>query len=238
MSNVCHIILILFLWGYSATASAIPKSSRSKTAVTQATKQLKPELQKKGLRLGSPIFMRIFKSSRKLEVWVKKDNAFKLFKTYPIITFSGYLGPKLKEGDRQAPEGFYYVTASRLNPNSHYHLSFNLGYPNAYDRARKRTGSALMVHGSNVSIGCYAMGNKAIEEIYTLAQKAFENKQKYFRIHIFPFHMTRQNILKHRSSKWYSFWLNLKLGYNWFEKHKIPPDVYVVNKRYAFRKSN
>lgn len=134
-----------------------------------------------------------------------------------------------------APEGFYYVTPKQLNPYSSYHLSFNLGYPNAYDRAHKRTGSALMVHGNCVSIGCYAMTNEKIEEIYTLVHSALENGQSFFRVHVFPFKMTTENMNNHKDSQWFEFWSNLKQGYDYFENHNhVPPNVMVQNSTYIF----
>ena len=123
-----------------------------------------------------------------------------------------------------------------MNPNSRFHLSFNLGYPNAYDRAHGRTGSALMVHGANVSIGCFAMTDPKIEEIYALCDAALRNGQAFFRVHSFPFRMTQPNMDKHRDSRWFDFWNNLKTGYDWFEKNGNPPDDSVKDKRYVFGK--
>ncbi len=191
-----------------------------------------------GLRFGAPVYIRIFKESKELEVWLKKDDSFALFKTYPICTYGyGSLGPKLRQGDGQAPEGFYFVTPGRLNPYSKFHLSFNLGYPNQYDRRHGRSGSALMVHGDCVSIGCYAMTDPAIEEIYALVDAAFRNGQPFFRVHIFPFRMTQENMKKHGESEWRSFWKNLKQGYDFFEaQENVPPDVQVINSEYVFLK--
>ncbi len=186
---------------------------------------------------GSPIYIRIFKESAELEIWIKKNDIFELFKTYDICAFSGSLGPKTKRGDWQAPEGFYFVRPGNLNPWSSYHLSFNLGYPNAYDRAHGYTGSALMVHGKCVSIGCYAMTDKYINEIYALAHAAFEQGQAYFRVHIFPFRMEEAKLKKHRKNKWHGFWKNLQEGYEYFNTHKTPPNVIVKNKRYHFEPS-
>ncbi len=123
---------------------------------------------------------------------------------------------------------------SRMNPRSRFHLSFNLGYPNAYDRARQRTGSALMVHGNCVSIGCYAMTDVRIEEIYSLCDAALQNGQRFFRVHCFPFRMTEVNMKRHRKSKWISEWQNLKIGHDWFEKTKRPPNVTVSGMQYAY----
>jgi murein L,D-transpeptidase YafK len=194
------------------------------------------ELAGKDLEYGAPIFIRIFKKERLLEVWLKKDISFNLFKAYPICTYgSGGLGPKIRQGDGKAPEGFYFVTPSRLNPVSNFHLSFNLGYPNSYDSHHGRTGSALMVHGNCVSIGCYAMTDSGIEEIFTLADAAFRKGQSFFRVHIFPYKMTTENMEKYKENAWYGFWSNLKDGYDFFENNnRIPPNVEVRNGKYVF----
>ncbi len=187
------------------------------------------------MALGSEVFIRLFKQEEVLELWVKNGSQFELFKSYKICTYgSEGLGPKLKEGDGKAPEGFYYVKKQQLNPNSSYHLSFNLGFPNKYDRAHGRTGSALMVHGNCVSVGCYAMTDNKIEEIYTIVHQALINGQTFFRVHIFPFKMSQKNMLKHKDSQWFGFWKNLKQGYDYFEKTHIPPNVEVSNNLYIF----
>ena len=195
-------------------------------------------LHAKGLLWGAPVFIRIFKEEKELELWVDDGKVFKHFKTWPICKYSGTLGPKLKEGDGQAPEGFYFVPRSRMNPRSRFHLSFNLGYPNAYDRAHKRTGSALMVHGNCVSIGCYAMTDELIEEIYSLCDAALMNGQSFFRVHAFSFRMTEANMKRHGVSKWINEWENVKGGYDWFEKVKRPPNVTLNGKQYLFSKTD
>jgi len=187
-----------------------------------------------GAEVGDPVFIRIFKYTAELEVWIKVDSHYELLHTYEICRQSGYLGPKLKEGDRQEPEGFYYVSKSRLNPNSKFHLAFNIGYPNAYDRAHRRTGSALMIHGDCVSVGCFAMTDARIEEIYELVEKALDHGQKIVRVHSFPFRMTSEKMEHYRYSEWYSFWSNLKEGYDYFEEKRVPPDVGVENMKYVF----
>ncbi len=195
-------------------------------------------LGKIGAKVGDKVFIRIFKNESLLEVWIKPDYEYVLFKRYPICKYSGYLGPKLKEGDRQSPEGFYKVTKNLLNPKSKYHLAFNLGYPNAYDKAHKRTGSYLMVHGECVSIGCYAMTNKKIEEIYTLVEGALQKGQKYVQVHAYPFYMTSENMAAYQDSKWYDFWSELKEGYDYFESEKLPPLIKVKNKHYTIHEAN
>jgi murein L,D-transpeptidase YafK len=221
-------LLALLLVAFSSFAFA-------ETRAEQAAKRVKPALitalQKKNLSYGSPVFIRIFKSEKILEVWVKQNDGFALFHTYPICTFSGQLGPKLREGDGQSPEGFYQVGLGQLNPYSSYHLSFNLGYPNTYDRANGRTGNYLMVHGNCVSIGCYAMGDEAIEEIYTLMETALRGGQKNIDVHVFPFRFDSTKLAWQRS-EWKPFWSDLKTGFDAFNQTKKPPTVTVVNKRY------
>lgn len=189
-------------------------------------------------KVGDPIFIRIFKEESMLEVWIKPEHEYVLFKKYPICAYSGHLGPKLKEGDKQAPEGFYSVKTNQLNPNSSYHLSFNLGYPNKYDRAHGRTGSYLMVHGECVSIGCYAMTNPKIEEIYKLVEEALKSGQTSVPVHAFPFYMGDTNMAEHEESRWYEFWMELKEGYDYFEAEKLPPSIKVENKIYTIHEAN
>ncbi|WP_417909317.1 L,D-transpeptidase family protein [Candidatus Electronema sp. PJ] len=206
--------------------------------MANARPRVERQLAAKGLQLGAPIFMRVFKQPKQLEVWLQKGSKFSLFKTYPICAYSGRVGPKLREGDQQSPEGFYSVSAGQLNPDSRYHLSFDIGYPNAVDRENKRTGGDIMVHGKCISQGCLAMGNLQVEEIYLLAHQAFLKGQKQFNIHIFPFRMTKENVEKNRYSPWYSFWQNLREGYDAFELERRVPFITADNDRYEVRKAS
>jgi len=190
-------------------------------------------LGQKKMELGAPIFIRIFKEESELEIWKqRRDGRFYHLKTYPICTWSGGLGPKRKEGDKQAPEGFYTVNENQMNPNSSFHLSFNLGYPNAYDRAHDRTGSFLMVHGKCTSAGCYAMTDPLIEEIFALTREAFNGGQKEIHVHAFPFRMTQMNMLRHIRSPDFMFWQRLKEGYDHFEMTRMPPRIAVCDRQY------
>ena len=221
----------------AATAKTIwpYQPARETQAIERTTPLLETLYQSKSVTLGAPIFIRIFKQERRLEIFTQNDeNTFTLVKTYPICSYSGDLGPKLQQGDMQAPEGFYFITKKSLNPHSSFHLSFNLGYPNAYDRAHGRDGDYLMVHGACSSIGCYAMTDDGIEEIYTQVWSAFDKGQRFIRVHIFPFEMTETNLSAHRDNKWYDFWANLKEGYDHFERQGQPPNVTVQRMRYAF----
>ncbi|WP_037028274.1 L,D-transpeptidase family protein [Psychromonas aquimarina] len=235
MNALKKVIKLLLLISFNAAAVDIPTSPRADRAIASVESSLKKELSAKGLEYGAPVFIRIFKDPGVLELWLESSNGkFVNFKNYDICTFSGDLGPKLKEGDNQSPEGFYFVNSARLNPWSRFHLSFNLGYPNKYDRHHGRTGSALMVHGNCVSIGCYAMTDSYINEIYALGAAALKSGQPFFRVHSFPFKLDRESLIKYQSSQWYLFWLNLKDGYDYFNLHKRPPNVEVLNGKYIF----
>lgn len=205
----------------------------------RSMKRLSPEtvalIQSKGMSQDSPVVVRIFKEESELEVWKQKsDGEYALLKTYPICRWSGELGPKVKEGDRQAPEGFYTITPGQMNPNSNYYLAFNMGFPNAYDRAWGRTGANLMVHGDCSSSGCYAMTDEQIQEIFALGRDSFMGGQRSFQVQAYPFRMTPKNMARHRDNPNMPFWRMIKEGYDTFEITKLPPKVDVCNKRYVF----
>lgn len=218
--------------------TTVPSSARSQAAEARVKAALERDLEKQGLRFGAPVFMRIFKREKELELWVEGgDGKFARFRSYPICTYSGGLGPKLRQGDGQAPEGFYRVKPAQLNPSSRFHLSFNLGYPNAYDRAHSRTGDLLMVHGNCVLIGCYAMGDDAIEEIYSLAAAALRGGQGAFDVHAFPFKFESANLEAEQGSQWHGFWSELKPAYDAFEQTRKTPQVRVVDGHYRLAES-
>jgi murein L,D-transpeptidase YafK len=205
----------------------------------RALKPLSPgmlaELERRNMPKDSPILVRLFKEEAEFEVW-KQDTSgrFALLKTYPICRWSGELGPKVKEGDRQAPEGFYTITPAQMNPNSHYYLAFNIGYPNTFDRAWGHTGSDLMVHGDCSSRGCYAMTDEQISEIYALARESFFGGQRSFQVQAYPFHLTAANMARHRNNPNMPFWTMLKDGSDHFELTHLEPKVDVCEKRYVF----
>src|SRR6516165_6573472 len=193
------------------------------------------ELDRKNMPKESPILIRIFKEESELELWkVDKSRRFAFLRSYPICRWSGDLGPKFQEGDRQAPEGFYTVTPDLMNPNSHYHLAINTGFPNAFDRANGRSGASLMIHGDCASVGCYAMTDEQIAEIYALAREAFFGGQRSFQIQAYPFRMTPLNMARHRNSTHLAFWKDLKEGYDHFELTRKEPKVAVCDKHYVF----
>jgi murein L,D-transpeptidase YafK len=187
-----------------------------------------------GLAAGAPVLIRIFKREFELELWMRRGEGFHRFATYPICRWSGGLGPKLREGDKQAPEGFYTVDATQLNPNSRWHRSFNLGYPNIFDRAHGRTGSFLMVHGGCGSIGCFAMTDGVVDELWRLVTAALAGGQKRFQVQVYPFRMTDEALAGRQAAPWSPFWADLKKGYDLFEAGWQPPRVGVCDGRYSF----
>jgi murein L,D-transpeptidase YafK len=208
------------------------RSTRHLAPIPQAAMAL---MDSKGMSKNDPILIRAFKKESEMEVWKRGANGkYALLKTYPICRWSGQLGPKIQTGDRQAPEGFYTITPGQMNPNSNYYLSFDTGFPNAYDQQLGRTGSLLMVHGSCSSAGCFAMTDDSIAEIYAIARDALAAGQRGFQFQSYPFRMTAENLAKHRLDPNIAFWKNLKEGNDTFEVTREEPQVGVGNGRYVF----
>ena len=213
----------------AACANEVPKH------LEPLSYQVQQDLKNLGMTAGAPLMIRIFKEESELEIWKQAASGhYSLFKTYPICKWSGELGPKIAEGDRQAPEGFYPINQGLMNPWSKYYLSFNLGYPNKFDQAHNRTGSYLMVHGACSSAGCYSMTDEIIADVFSLARESFSGGQQAFQVQAFPFRMTDENMARHVDSPWYSFWQNLKEGHDAFDRDRQPPKVTVCDRRYVF----
>ena len=229
------VLAVLWMGLVLAACGGLTPSGTNAKANKPLPETLVSRLTAIGSTPGAPMMIRIFKDSSELEVWKQtKAGDYKLAKTYAICTWSGALGPKIAEGDRQSPEGFYTITPAQLNPNSSYYLSFNTGFPNKFDRAYGRTGSNLMVHGDCSSVGCFAMTDTQISEIYGLARETLKGGNKSFQLQIFPFRMTAQNLAKVASSEHLPFWKNIKEGYDRFELTRRPPVWDVCEKRYVF----
>ncbi len=195
-------------------------------------------MSEKGMNRANPVLIRSFKKESELEVWkMASDGQYKLLKSYPMCRWSGQLGPKKREGDRQAPEGFYHITPAHMNPNSAFYLSFNMGYPNNFDRAHGRTGAHLMVHGACSSAGCYSMSDDQIAEIYAIVREAHNGGQQAVQMQALPFRMTAENLAKHRYDQHMPFWRNLKEGADIFEVARVAPKVSVCQARYAFNRT-
>lgn len=211
-------LLLLLIMMSGAFASCTPAGETDR--VVEARSREHAEL---GQHFGSPVFLRIIKEDFILELWLKEHGSWRILKSYPILAMSGTLGPKTREGDYQAPEGFYATTLRQLNPRSNYHLSFNIGYPNAYDRSLGRTGSFIMVHGDECSIGCFAMGDDGIEEIYTLVHQALLAGQPSVPVQVYPFEMTPERMEKEKKSPHYKFWAqHLLPGWQHTQQHNEP----------------
>jgi len=231
-SALASLSMLAFLAGcQGGVDSFFPKEKQPLPA------KLMKSIKAKGMTTTSPIMIRLFKEESALEVWKAKDTGrYELLKTYDICRWSGKLGPKFKEGDRQAPEGFYTVAPGQMNPKSSYYLSFNMGFPNTFDRSRDRTGTFLMIHGACSSAGCYSMTDEQIGEIYAMARDSFKGGQKKFQIQAFPFRMTPENMVRNENSEYYEFWKMLKKGSDYFEVAKKPPKVDVCDKNYVFNR--
>lgn len=231
-AKITGLFKVLAVLGLALVLSAcLPKPKDQKPLSSEAMASLKA----KGIRLGAPMFVRIYKKESELEVWLQNQfGTYTKFKTYHVCRWSGVLGPKTAEGDKQAPEGFYVVTPQQMNPRSKYHLSFNIGYPNVYDKHYGYTGQHLMVHGGCESAGCYAITDEAVQELYALAREAFVGGQRKFPVHAFPFKMTDQAMLTHSTHRWFNFWQNLKEGHDMFVATGRPPVAGVKDGRYVF----
>jgi len=237
IANIARAGLLLAMLAVAGCNGSTTFEDISPQAKKQLPAKILAQMKAKGMPRNSPVMARVFKEEGKVEIWKQKTNGrYDMIAAYDICKWSGKLGPKFIEGDRQAPEGFYSVKPHQMNPRSNYHLAFNMGYPNAFDRAHGRTGSNLMVHGACSSSGCYSMTDAQIEEIYAFGRDAFQGGQTEFQIQAFPFRMTAANMARYRNDPNYEFWTMLKEGYDHFEITKVPPKVDVCEKRYVFNR--
>ena len=212
-------------------AGALPLPGTPNVAI------LDERLKEKGVTLTSPILIRVFKAESELEIWKEKSGVFELFAVYPICHWSGTIGPKLRTGDKQAPEGFYTVSRGQIRPTQRHPKAINIGFPNVLDQSQARTGSDILLHGGCSSIGCFAMTNPVIDEIHQIMISAVESGQHDVPVHVFPFRMTDVNMEAHTGSPWANFWANLKEGYDAFEAWKRPPTISICDARYSFRQT-
>ncbi|MEZ5925632.1 MAG: murein L,D-transpeptidase family protein [Hyphomicrobiaceae bacterium] len=233
------------LWGavlLVLTASAAPAAAveivvpPARTGLSSTSKPNVGKLSERraalGLARGAPIYIRIFKEESALEVWMRQNDRFVLFETYPVCRYDGELGPKLAEGDRQSPEGFYTVSPAQLRWTGRWYRGLDLAFPNVYDTDQGRTGSAILIHGGCSSIGCYAMTNPVIDELFELATEAFDAGQQRIAVHVFPFRMTAANMARHESEAWAGFWNGLRPAYDLFESDRRPPVIGVCDGAY------
>ena len=217
----------------------VPETPRTRLITKEVAERLRGELDALGLAPGDPVHLRVFKEESELELWMKSDDEphYLLFKVFRLTHCAGQPGPKLREGDGQAPEGFYVASADSMRPETKHHLGIDLGFPNRYDRYHGFTGSDLMLHGGANAAGAYALSPEDMEEVYTLAEAGLEEGQKQIRISVLPFRMTdkRMDRAWRENSSSLEFWMNLKEGYDFFENVRLPPRVDIESGRYVFR---
>jgi murein L,D-transpeptidase YafK len=233
MPKLIYLLLIPLL--FISPKAELPDSKLAKHVRVTVWPRLQNELGNKGLRSNSSVYLRIFKEENALEVWVKSGAQYKLFKSYEICFFSGGLGTKTRSGDGKSPEGFYTIQSNQLNPVSNYYLAINVGYPNKLEVLKGYTGDAIMIHGHCASIGCYAMTNPGIEEIYTIVYKAFEAGQQKMNLDIYPFRMDQKHMNAYTAYPDLEFWRTMKPGYDLFEKNHIPPVASIKKAEYTFK---
>jgi len=235
-SRLSHILARLALVaGLSGLVAACDEGGVNGRGSKALSSEMLALMENKGTTKNAPVLIRAYKKEAELEIWkMKSDGRYGLLKTYPMCRWSGQLGPKTREGDRQVPEGFYTITPGQMNPNSNYYLSFNVGYPNAYDRAHGRGGGLIMVHGACSSAGCFSMTDEQIAEIYAVAREGFNGGQRAIQMQSMPFRMSPENLAKHRADPHIAFWKQLKEGMDHFDVTKQEVAVNVCNRRYVF----
>jgi len=229
MKNIFVILLAISISGCSIVYDRVDPRG----GLSPQTAALISASESVGASANSPVLIRIFKQSNELELWRKTSKGYALVNTFTVCAYSGDLGPKHKQGDRQAPEGFYNIVIGQLNYHSIRFLSLNTGYPNNYDRQQRSTGSSLMIHGGCDSAGCYAIQDAPMQDLFAAVRDSLKAGQKSVQLHIYPFRMSNINMLLNRDSKYIDFWQQLKVGYDKFETSKQDLIVSVINKKYV-----
>jgi murein L,D-transpeptidase YafK len=215
--------------------TACQDSGLSQRALAPVPPETLARMEQIGTNKEAPMLIRAYKKEAEFEIWkMNGEGKYVHLKTFPMCRWSGQLGPKTREGDRQVPEGFYSITPAQMNPNSAYYLSFNVGYPNQLDRALGHSGGTIMVHGACSSAGCFSMTDGQIAEIYAIARSAFNGGQRAIQMQSYPFRMTAENLAKHRLDPNIGFWKNLKEGNDHFEVTRQEPQVAFCGRRYVF----
>ena len=231
----CIVVLLHALMAAGLSPARAETASNEAEGMESAHSGLGSELAAKGFALGAPAFIRVFKESSTLELWLWKNGRFHPFKSYPICKWSGELGPKLAEGDRQSPEGVYFISGRDLVVNARWHRAMNLGFPNSRDKALGLTGSGILIHGKCSSIGCFSLTDPVVEDVYEVIAGALDAGQPRIMVHVFPFPLTRANLARHADNKWHDFWARLKRGHDLFLRDGLPPRTFVCLGEYAFQ---
>ena len=234
--RVCGIlgalVFCLALCADAKAASLIDKSPSSIAAVKEGL--LTEEFAARGLKLGSPVFLRVYKQSSKMEVWVAQGPRYALFKTYRICRWSGGLGPKMFEGDRQSPEGLYHITAEDLIVNPRWHRAMNINYPNRFDVVNGRGGSGILIHGKCGSVGCFAIQDNNVEEVYDAVRAALQNGQVSIPVLALPFSFATYAPAVEDTLRLNEFWSDLRRADILFNRDRVPPTAWVCDGRYYF----
>lgn len=239
MLRLCLAVLALLCASSFARAEGIIEMASSDLVLPAEEPEIPSELEAAmeadGFRLGAPAFIRIFKADSSLEMWVLKNGRFELFRRYAVCKWSGVLGPKLAEGDKQSPEGVYFITGGDLMVNARWHRAMNVGFPNQRDRALGLTGSGILIHGKCSSIGCFALTDDIVEDVYEIVEAALEAGQPRVPVHVFPFELTREKLAEQAGHEWSDFWRELKRGHDLFLRDGLPPRTFICAGRYAFQ---
>jgi murein L,D-transpeptidase YafK len=210
------------------------KYTRVREAYTNKEKAVAKTLAEHGISRDSvQIYLRAFKTEKKVEVWAKNtcDTAFTLVREFPICEISGTIGPKRRSQDLQVPEGFYRI--NELNPYSKYYLSMRINYPNASDSIRGvkgRLGNLIYIHGACESSGCIAISDEKIKELFIYCIEAYNSGQKEINIAIYPAHLDDKTYARltsgySKNKDKISLWADLKKSYDLFNLKKVPPTV-------------
>ncbi|MFT4153262.1 L,D-transpeptidase family protein [Parafilimonas sp.] len=237
---------MIFISLYAAAQPSFMNYQASFPRVSEALNRkadtLKKQLAAAGLQWPvKQMYIRSFKYDSQLEVWVRNSQGepFKLFKTYSVCALAGTLGPKRMQGDYQVPEGFYYI--NEFKPNSNYHMSLGLNYPNASDKIvcttnRLNPGGDIYIHGSCITVGCIPIQDPQIEELYILAMSAKSNGQDFIPVHIYPIRFSNpksiaylEKVTKEQPGL-QAFADKLKEVYDYFEKEKRLPVISIDDK--------
>jgi murein L,D-transpeptidase YafK len=216
-----------------AAANAASKSWHPESVAAREA-ELAQEFAVKGLKLGSPVFIRVYKQTSEMELWVQQGPRYVHFKTYGICRWSGFLGPKFYEGDRQSPEGLYRITTSDLIVNRRWDRAMNINFPNSFDSMNGRGGSGILIHGGCGSIGCFAVQNESVEDVYGAVRAALKGGQAYVPVLALPFRFTSLAPEKEDTLQMSEFWADLRRADLLFERDKIPPAAWICDGRYLF----
>jgi murein L,D-transpeptidase YafK len=233
---VCVILgALAFLTAGFEDATAARRIERSSVSTAVARENLlAAEFAAKGLKLGSPIFIRIYKNTSKMELWVEQGARYVLFKTYGICRWAGGLGPKMHEGDNQSPEGLYHISSDDLIVNPRWHRAMNINYPNRFDVMNGRGGSGILIHGKCGSVGCFAIQDGNVEEVYDAVRAALHNGQARIPVLALPFRFAKYAPAVEDTMRLNDFWSDLRRADILFDRDRLPPTAYVCDGRYYF----